>query len=107
MGVLYNENRIAAIDMHLHTGIWPHIKEESQDYLASRFPFPFGLTPDSLAEDTLSATGVVKELDKAGVSVGFLFSVYAPRSVGVATNDFVIGQIEQSDRLYGLASLSD
>jgi predicted TIM-barrel fold metal-dependent hydrolase len=64
------------------------------------------LTPESLVEETLSAEGIQNELDKGGVERGFLFSVYAPRSVGVSTNEFVVSQIEKSERLYGVASLS-
>ena len=105
-GILYRETTINAIDMHLHTGTWDKIGESSQDYLSSRFPFPFGLEPEELVLTTLSSEGVLKELDKGGIEKGFLFSVYAPRSVGVSTNEFVISQIEKSDRLYGIASLS-
>ena len=106
LGIMYNGARLDVIDMHLHTGEWGDIGESSQRYLTSRFPFPFGLTPESLVEDTLSAQGIQRELDKGGLEKGFLYSVYAPRSVGVSTNEFVISQIEQSDRLYGVASLS-
>ena len=106
LGVAYKEEFLPAIDIHLHTGEWEDIPSESQDYLSSRFPFPFGLTADSLAEDTLSSEGIVRELDKGGLNLGVLLAVYAPRSVGVTRNDFVIQEIEKSDRLYGMASLS-
>ena len=106
LGVVYNDQTLDAMDMHLHSGTWSNIQETSQDFLASRFPFPLGLTPESFVEDTLTASNVVQELDKGGLSKAILFAVYAPRSVGVATNSYIISQIEQSDRLYGLASLS-
>jgi len=59
-----------------------------------------------LAEDTLSSAGIVRELDKGGLQLGILLAVYAPRSVGITRNEFVISEIEKSERLYGMASLS-
>ena len=106
LGITYQDTLIPAIDIHLHTGEWEDIPGSSQDYLSSRFPFPFGLTASSLAEDTLSSEGIVRELDKGGLHYGILLAVYAPRSVGVTRNEFVIDSIEKSERLYGMASLS-
>jgi len=106
LGMEYGGERIPLIDMHLHTGEWEDIPTSTQRFLAERFPFPLGLDAQGTAEGVLSADGVVNELDKGGVSQGVLLSVYAPRSVGITTNDFVIGQLaEAPDRLLGLASL--
>ena len=55
----------------------------------------------------LSAEGVINEMNKAGIDKSILFAVYAPRSVGVTTNEFVLSQTPHNpSRLYGLASLS-
>ena len=104
--LLYKEQAIRAIDMHLHAGLWSKVPDASQTELAKRFPFPFGLKPENLADQVLTGEGVLNELDKAFVDAGFLFAVYAPRSVGVATNEYILEQLSaDSSRLYGFASL--
>ncbi len=105
-GIVYEGQTIVGIDMHLHTGEWDKIPPGTQDYLAEKFPFPLNLFPEPLAEDTLSAAGIVAQLDDAGLRQGVVFAVYAPHSVGIATNDEVIALLDaEPDRLWGLASL--
>ena len=105
-GVMYGGETLQAVDMHLHTGDWSLIPPSTQQYLAERFPFPLNLDPGKLAESSLSAEGVVKQLDGAGFDRGVLFAVYAPHSVGIATNELVIEEVSRApNRLYGLASL--
>ena len=107
MGAVYKEKRVPVMDMHLHTGEWEYISSRSREFFAEIFPFPFNLDPQSTAETILSAEGVLKEMDNGGFSRSILFAVYAPRSVGVTTNEWVIEQVEKEPtRLYGLASLS-
>lgn len=104
--LLYKENPIRAMDMHLHVGIWNQIPDATQTDLATRFPFPFGLEPESLTDQVLTGEGIINELDKAFLESGFMYAVYAPRSVGVATNEYVISQLKSNpDRLFGMASL--
>ena len=103
MGAVYKEKRVPVMDMHLHTGEWEYISSRSRDFFAEIFPFPFNLDPQSTAETILSAEGVLKEMDNGGFSRSILFAVYAPRSVGVTTNEWVIEQVEKEPtRLYGL-----
>lgn len=105
-GVDYGGERIAVIDMHLHPGEWDAIPAETRAFLAGRFPFPLNLRPDKVAADVLSAGGIVEELDAAGVRAGVLFAVYAPRTVGVASNELMLKGVEAFPRrLMGLASL--
>lgn len=107
LGTEYKGQRIPVTDMHLHTGEWESIASRSQNFFAEIFPFPFNLDPEPVTESILSAEGVLEEMDSGGFSRSFLFAVYAPRSVGVTTNEWVIEQIEKApERLYGLASLS-
>ena len=95
------------VDLHLHPGDWHSIPHETQGYLASRFPYPFGLRPEKLAESALSAEAVLDELDAAGIERGVLFAVYAPRTVGVASNEVVLEAMAADPaRLMGMASLS-
>ena len=105
-GVEVDGVSIPVIDMHLHPGDWDAIPPSTQAFLAERFPFPFKLNPERLAEGVLSPAAIVEELDAAGVHAGVLFAVYAPRTVGVATNELVArGVRDYPRRLRGLASL--
>lgn len=105
-GIEVQGQRLAVIDMHLHPGDWNQVPPETQAFLASRFPFPLNLIPEVFASSILSAEGILSEMDKAGVSAGLLFAVYAPQTVGIASNELVGEQLAvDPERLYGLASL--
>jgi len=105
-GIVYDDQLLIGIDMHLHTGEWEKIPPSTQNYLAEKFPFPLNLNPEPLAEDTLSAQGIIDQLDNAGLDQGVVFAVYAPHSVGIATNAEVIDLLDaKPQRLWGLASL--
>lgn len=105
-GVEIDGEQIPVIDMHLHPGDWDSIPPETRSYLTERFPFPFKLNAAKLAAGILSPSGIVEELDAAGIHAGVLFAVYAPRTVGIATNELVIRGVGQYPRrLLGLASL--
>lgn len=105
-GVDYLGARVPLVDMHLHTGEWEDIPSGTRRFLAQRFPFPLGLDAGATAASVLSGEGVLGELDKAGASQGVLFAVYAPRSVGITTNELVIEHLAADPaRLWGLASL--
>jgi uncharacterized protein len=106
LGADYGDATIPVVDMHLHAGEWEDIPPSTQRFLAERFPFPLGLDAAGTASSILDVDGIVGELDKAGASQGVLMAVYAPRSVGIATNELVIEQVAAApDRLHGLASL--
>jgi hypothetical protein len=105
-GVTFRGERMPVIDMHLHPGDWDSIPPETREFLGSRFPFPIDLRPDRAAEGVLSAEGILAEMDRAGVSVGALLAIYAPRTVGIASNEDVIADVAHDpSRFYGLASL--
>jgi len=105
-GVVVRGARMPVIDMHLHPGDWDHIPPETKEFLSSRFPFPIDLRPDKAAASVLSAEGILGEMDRAGVTVGVLFAIYAPRTVGITSNEDVIADLARDPkRLYGLASL--
>lgn len=105
-GVDYRGTRLAVVDMHLHTGEWDEIPPSTQGFLAENFPFPFGLRPEQVGEDVLTGASILDELDEAAISAALLFAVYAPRSVGVATNELVQRERRTDpNRLWGLASL--
>lgn len=109
-GVEYRGETLEVVDIHLHTGHWDDIRSEGQRTLASFFPFPLGLQPDATSQSVLSSTGLIRELDRAGLSRGIALAVYAPKSVGVTTNEDVIALVRESreqgsNRLLGMASL--
>lgn len=106
LGVVVRGERLPVIDMHLHPGDWDSIPPETKEFLSSRFPFPIDLRPDKAAMGVLSPAGILEEMDRAGVSVGALFAIYAPRTVGIAANEDVIADVaHEPRRFYGLASL--
>ena len=105
-GVLIDGRRIPVVDMHLHPGEWHGVPAATQAFLAGRFPFPFNTNPGDLADGILSAEGILEELDDAGIHGALLYAVYAPRTVGVATNELVEGYLDHApSRFWGLASL--
>ena len=107
LGAVYKNKRIPVTDMHLHTGEWESVSSRSKNFFTEVFPFPFNLEPESVTEQILSSEGILNEMDSGGFSRSILFAVYAPRSVGVTTNELVMELIEAAPkRLFGLASLS-
>ncbi len=106
LGTEIDGERVPVIDMHLHTGEWDSVGFASQEFIAGNLPFPINLNPEKSGNQILAPEGIVDELDKAGVSRGVLLAVYAPRTVGVTTNEQVIDNVAQfPDRLWGLASV--
>ena len=106
LGVEYRGERLDVVDIHLHTGEWEGIGAATQRFLAERFPHPIGVNAATIAGDQISSSGVLRQMDLGGVERAVLLAVYAPRTVGVTTNEQVINNIEDApDRLMGLASL--
>lgn len=106
LGLLIDGERLPVVDMHLHPGDWDAIPPATQAFLASRFPWPIGLKPEKAAMDVLTPAGILDEMDRAGASVGVLFAIYAPRTVGISSNEDVEADVAAAPaRFYGLASL--
>lgn len=106
LGVDYRGERLDVVDMHLHTGEWEGIGASTQRFLAERFPHPIGLNAATFAEGQISPEGILGQLDQGGVRRGVLLAVYAPRTVGITTNEEVIENVATDpQRLMGLASL--
>ncbi len=96
-----------SIDAHLHTGEWKSIPPTTQTFIANAFPAALKPFVGSLVDSTLSSDGIIGQLDEAGLSAGVLFAVYAPKTVGVATNELVRDRVERDrTRLLGMASVS-
>lgn len=105
-GVEWDGKRLPVVDIHLHPGDWDHVPEDTRKFLASRFPFPLGVDAESSARATLSPESILSELDAAGIWGGGLFAIYAPRTVGVASNELVAEDLAYArDRYFGFASL--
>ncbi len=105
-GVGIAGQRVAVIDMHIHTGEWSSVRPMAKETIANNLPFPFNTDPEGVANQVLSTEGITDEIDAAGISEAGLFAVYAPRSTGVASNELVASRVaEAPDRFHGFASL--
>ncbi len=106
LGVEYRGETLDVVDAHLHSGEWEGVPPSTQRFLAERFPFPIGLSAERFADQQLSAEGILEQLDDGGVRRAVLFAVYAPYSVGIASNEVVAEHVSADpERLMGFASL--
>lgn len=105
-GVEVDGERLAVVDMHLHTGRWEWMPPVFQDRLASRVPRGFKWVTGILSDRWLRGEGILGQLDNAGVRAGGVFALYSPHTTGLAPNEFVAQQVAVNpDRLYGFASI--
>lgn len=105
-GVLVDGQRLAVVDMHLHTGTWEAMTPRFQARLSERVPRAFRWVMPYLTPYTLNGKAILRELNNAGISAGGVFALYSPHSTGIAANEFVAGEIAlDPGRLYGFASL--
>ena len=105
-GVLVDGERLAVVDLHLHTGRWEWMPPKFQARLSSRVPRGFKWTNKLLSDRWLSGKGIVGQLDSAGVRAGGVFALYSPHTTGIATNEFTAEQVAVNpDRMYGFASI--
>lgn len=105
-GVLVDGQRLAVVDMHLHTGTWEKLTPRFQDRVAERVPRFMQWIMPYATPLTLSGKAILREMDNAGVTGGVVFALYSPHSTGNASNEFVAEQIALSpQRLFGFASL--
>lgn len=106
-GVDYEGDRLEVFDMHLHTGTWAKMPPWFQERLAERVPRGFKWLVAILSDRWLAGEGILSELDKAGISGGGVFALYSPHTTGIATNEFVLTQLESDPRrLFGFASIA-
>ena len=106
MGVAVNGERLAVIDMHLHTGTWAGTPPRFRKRLTDRVPPGFKWTMGVFMNSQLDGESILDTLDGAGISAGAVFALWSPATAGIATNDFVAEQIAADPgRLFGFASL--
>jgi predicted TIM-barrel fold metal-dependent hydrolase len=105
-GVLVEGQRLAVVDMHLHTGTWEGMTPRFHERLSERVPRGFRWFMPYVTPFTLNGKAILRELDNGGVSAGGVFALYSPHSTGIASNEFVAGEIARDpQRLFGFASL--
>lgn len=105
-GVLIGGERLAVVDIHLHTGTWEMSTPAFQEVLAARLPAGLKWLMPILMNRWLTGEQIVAELDGAGIRAGGVFALYSPHSTGIATNEFVERQLAVNPRrLYGFASI--
>ena len=106
MGVAVNGERLAVIDMHLHTGTWEGSPPRFKKRLSSRVPTGLKWTMKMFMDRRLSGGSILGTLDEAGISAGGVFALWSPATTGIATNDYVAEQVAvDPDRLFAFASL--
>jgi len=105
-GVLVDGQRLAVVDVHLHTGEWDMSPPKFKERLGERVPTGFKWTMSILMDRWLTGQAILDQLDNAGIAAGGVFALYSPHTTGIATNEFVAEQIAvDPSRLYGFASL--
>jgi len=105
-GVEVNGERLAVVDLHLHTGRWEWMPPAFQERLSSRVPRGFKWVTGLLGDRWLSGSGILGQLDSAGIRAGGVFALYSPHTTGLAPNEFVAEQVAvDPDRLFGFASI--
>jgi predicted TIM-barrel fold metal-dependent hydrolase len=105
-GVEVNGERLAVVDLHLHTGRWEWMPPVFQERLSSRVPRGFKWVTGVLGDRWLNGEGILGQLDNAGVRAGGVFALYSPHTTGLAPNEFVAEQVAVDPaRLFGFASI--
>lgn len=105
-GVLVDGERLAVVDVHLHTGTWEGTTPDFQEVISERVPRGFKWVMPFLMNHWLKADHILDEMDDAGVRAGGVFALYSPQSTGIASNEFVAEQLTVDPvRLYGFASI--
>jgi predicted TIM-barrel fold metal-dependent hydrolase len=105
-GVLIGGQRLAVVDMHLHTGTWEAMTPQFQERVSERVPRALRWVMPYVMPYTLGGKAILREIDNAGISAGGVFALYSPHTTGTATNEFVAGEIALNpQRLFGFASL--
>ena len=106
MGVAVNGERLAVVDMHLHTGTWAGTPPRFRKRLTDRVPTGFKWTMGVFMNSRLDGDSILGTLDDAGISAGAVFALWSPATTGIATNDHVAKQVAVNpERLFGFASL--
>lgn len=105
-GVVVDGQRLAVVDMHLHTGTWEGMTPRFQARVSERVPGFLKWIMPYVTPYTIGGQAILRELDNAGVSAGGVFALYSPHSTGLAPNELVEEEIALNPkRLYGFASL--
>jgi len=91
-GVLVDGQRLAVVDMHLHTGTWELMTPKFQARLSERVPRPFRWVMPYVTPYTLNGKAILRELGNAGVSAGGVFALYSPHSTGIAPNELTAAE---------------
>jgi predicted TIM-barrel fold metal-dependent hydrolase len=105
-GVVVDGERLAVVDMHLHTGTWEGMTPRFQARVSERVPGVLRWIMPYVTPYTLGGGAILRELDNAGISAGGVFALYSPHSTGIATNELVESEIALDPRrLYGFASI--
>ena len=105
-GVEVDGERLAVVDVHLHSGTWENSPPRFRERLAERVPTGFKWTLAILTDLWLGPDHILSQMDDAGISGAGVFSVYSPHTTGIATNNFIADVVAvDPSRLFGFASI--
>lgn len=106
--LFFQEQPIAAIDMHLHTGSFSTMGPLGQAFLIKTLNLPL---PKWLVKILLNIVskfqldpygkyiGIKTECHRAGMKACVLFSVYAPETWGITSNEFIVSKLNDARNL--------
>ncbi len=105
-GVIVNGQRLAVVDMHLHTGTWEDMPPGFHARLRNNVPTGFKWMMPYMSDWMLSTSSILGQLDDAGIAAAGIFAVYSPHTTGIATNELVSEFCGSNpERLFGFASI--
>jgi predicted TIM-barrel fold metal-dependent hydrolase len=105
-GVLVNGERLAVVDMHVHTGLWENMPPGFHKRLRESVPTGFKWSMPFMSDYMLSSSSILGQLDGAGISAAGMFAVYSPHTTGIAGNELISEFCANNpERLYGFASI--
>lgn len=93
-GVELGGRRVPVIDMHLHPGDYGTMADNGKAFIAGNLPrFMRIYAPtllDTISDPWAPHIGIADQTTSANVGHGVLFAVYAPRSIGVFSNEALL-----------------
>ena len=105
-GVAFNGERLAVVDMHVHTGLWENMPPGFHSRLRETLPTGLKWTMPFMSDWMLSSSSILGQLDSAGISAAGMFAVYSPHTTGIAGNGFISEFCANDpERLYAFASI--
>jgi predicted TIM-barrel fold metal-dependent hydrolase len=106
LGVVVEGERLAVVDMHVHTGLWDDMPPGFHSRLRETLPTGTKWMMPFMSDFMLSDSSILGQLDSAGISAAGIFAVYSPHTTGIASNELVSDFCANNpERLFAFGSL--